>query len=193
MNAVEVLKARKKHAYLVLESGAVVQLRKPEPRELREAGLAVLTGLSDAMEAESEAEDEAKIAAGRADAETLAKSRRTIAERRLARLNKALARNPALADQWAANAAAWVIAAVCGLGIAAEEVAPGLYLEAPATLPGQEIMPCTFSREAADGALDVRELTREERQTIAIVAQQFASAKEALRGLGREPRAPAGV
>jgi hypothetical protein len=193
MSAIEMLRGRSEHAWCVVPSGVCVQLRRPTQAQLREAGLAMLPGLIEAAQVTQEAEDEAQVAAGK-PAEKVAEHRATKEARRMERAMKHFARHPELADQLQSANDAWVCAAVVAIGVAADEVEPGVYGTAPAMLDGAALEAGGFTiGEPADRVLPVSALVASERTAIASAAQRHSSARERLRPVVASTRAPAGV
>lgn len=195
MSAIEMLRARPAHAYVVLPSGVCVQLRRPSQADLREAGLTLLPGLVEAAEVAQEADDEADVATGK-PAELVAQHRATTTARRLKKALKHFERHPELADQLQQAADAWVCASVVAIGIAADLVDPGVYGTAPDMREDAGLEAGGFTirpDQATDRVLDVSALAATERSAIAAAAQRHASAKERLPALGSSARAAARV
>jgi hypothetical protein len=195
-SAIEAIRSRPRHAYVVLPSRACLQLRRPTQAQLLEHGLAMLTGLADAAEVGQEAIDEAQVAAHVTNAAAIERDRQKLIEKRMLKFGAAVAKRPELLDQLQGQYDAWVCASVVAIGIAAPDVEPGFYVDPPALYEAGELEAVTLTRDASaagERVLHVEDLVPGERAAIAAAAQRHASAKEQLRPLGSATRPPAGV
>jgi hypothetical protein len=193
MSAIDMVRGRPEHAWCVVPSGVCVMLRRPTQAQLRDAGLAMLPGLIEAAQVTQEAEDEADVRTGK-PAEKVAEHRATKEARRMERAMKHFEKHPELQDQLQTAYDAWVCASVVAIGVAAEDVGPGIYGSEPAMTEGAEMEPGGFViGEGAERILPIGALAASERTAIAAAAQRHSAAKERLRPLGAATRTTAGV
>jgi hypothetical protein len=153
-----------------------------------------MPGLIEASQVAQEAEDDAAVASGKPAAK-VAEHRATKDRRRMERVIAHLAKHPELHAELQRASDAWVCASVVAIGIAADDVQPGTYATAPATVEGGAFEVGRFSMSEDEDAdtLFVGSLVADERRAIATAAQRHGSARERLRPVGAATRAPAGV